>query len=85
MKKFILGIIIGILINTSGAYLMSYTRSDIYHKFGPILLEAIVLVMVDEINILRTEHDLQVRTEQDILNAIEVKQSQLQDYDWMEN
>lgn len=61
------------------------TREEVYHKFGPELLEAIVLIIKDEINILRDEAGLPERTNQQILNAIETKLGTLDKYDWMTN
>ena len=60
------------------------TRDDVYSMFGPKLLEAIALIIKDEINTLRAEHSLPDRTNQQILNAIEAKLETLSDYDWME-
>ena len=58
-------------------------REELYRQFGPILVEAIVLIMMDEINILRAEHGLSPRTKQQLINAIENKLSGLELYDWM--
>jgi len=60
------------------------TREELYRKFGPILIEAIVQITKDEINILRVEAGLPERTNQQFLTAIENKLSQLSMYDWME-
>lgn len=59
------------------------TREELYRMFGPLLLEAIVLIIKDEVNILRTELNLPERTNQQIINAIDNKLSSLSKYDWM--
>jgi len=59
------------------------TREELYRKFGPMLIEAIVLVIKDEINILRTEAGLPERTNEQILIAIDNKLSPLSKYKWM--
>ena len=59
------------------------TREEIYRLFGPLLIEAIVLIIKDEINILRTNAGLPERTNQQVINAIEAKLNSLPDYDWM--
>lgn len=59
------------------------TREELYRMFGPKLVEVLVLIIKDEINILRAEHSLSARTDQDLINAIETKLGTLSDYDWM--
>lgn len=59
------------------------TREELYRMFGPKLIEAIVLIIRDEINLLRAQHSLPERTNQDIINALENKLSGIPDYDWM--
>lgn len=58
-------------------------RDELYRKFGPILIEALVLIIKDEINLLRTEHGLSERTNQQLMDAIENKLNNLSLYDWM--
>lgn len=60
------------------------TREELYRMFGPKLLEAIVLIIKDEINLLRAELNLSARTDQQIIDAIETKLGILSDYDWMD-
>jgi len=60
------------------------TRAELYRHFGAKLIEAIVLIIKDEINILRTEAGLAERTNQQIINSIETKLASLEDYDWMD-
>lgn len=60
------------------------TREKLYQMFGPLLIEAIVLIIKDEINILRTNASLPERTNQQIIDAIEAKLATLQKYNWMD-
>lgn len=59
------------------------TREELYQMFGPLLTEAICLVIKDEINLLRTQHSLPARTEQQIIDAIGTKLGNLPSHDWM--
>ena len=59
------------------------TREELYRRFGPMLIEAIVLIIRDEINILRSQHGLPERTNQQIMDAISNRLSNLDEYDWM--
>lgn len=63
---------------------MAITREELYRCFGPILLEAIVLIVKDEINILRVQAGLPERNNQQIIDAIETKLSTLPKYNWMD-
>lgn len=59
------------------------TRAELYRKFGPLILEAVVLIIKDEINILRQEAGLPKRTNQQLIDTIESKLNELEEYDWM--
>lgn len=59
------------------------TREELYKRFGPILIEAVVLVIKDEINTLRVLAGKQERTKQQIMDAVETKLNSLSTYDWM--
>jgi hypothetical protein len=59
-------------------------RDRLYEMFGPQLVEALALIIKDEINILRTHTGLSERTTQQLINAIDNKLANLQSYDWME-
>jgi len=63
--------------------MVKMTREDLYKHFGPLLIEAIVLIIRDEINILRVKEGLQERTNEQIINAISNKLQNLIKYDWM--
>ena len=58
-------------------------REELYRKFGPLLVEAIVLIIKDEINILRVNAGLPERTNEQILVAVNNKLSSLPQYSWM--
>lgn len=58
-------------------------REDLYKKFGPMLIEALALVMLDEINALRASLSLPLRTKQQLVNALKAKLDSLSKYDWM--
>jgi len=55
------------------------TREELYKKTGYIILEVLGLIVKDEINILRAEHGLPERTDQQLKTAIENK---LRETDW---
>lgn len=59
------------------------TRAGLYRQFGPMLDEAIVLVILDEINALRTEAGLAERTPAQVINAIQTKLDGLSIPSWM--
>jgi hypothetical protein len=59
------------------------TREEIFRKFGPLLIEALALVIKDEINVLRTKIELPERTNKQIQTAISAKLESLSNYDWM--
>ena len=58
-------------------------RSALYQHFGPKLIEAVVRVVRNEINVLRTEAGLPVRTHEQVVQAIETELNQIEDYEWM--
>lgn len=59
-------------------------RDDLMQRFGPILLEAFALMVLDEINILRQQLGLQPRTTQHLLDQINNHATTLPLYDWMD-
>lgn len=85
MKKTVLLILLCVFLFSSGIYVGAAARDNLYRKFGPMLLEAVVMVIKDEINLLRTEHGLPERTNTQLVNAIETKLSEIKKYEWMEN
>lgn len=58
------------------------TRDQTYHRFGPILLESLSLVLLDEINTLRDNQGLPALTEEDLLASVANHLSSLPPYDW---
>jgi len=61
---------------------MATKREDLYGRFGPELIEAVVKMVLDEINILRVEASLPERTTQQVMTALETKLDGLADMDW---
>jgi len=62
------------------------TREDLYRKFGPQLVEALVLIIRDEINTLRGKVGLPERTNQQIMDAIDNRlTNDVPIYNWMNN
>lgn len=60
-------------------------REETYRKFGPLLLEAVCLIIHDQINLLRKEQGMPEITEQDIIDSLNNHLNELQPYDWMED
>ncbi len=58
-------------------------RDELYRHFGPILLEAMVLVLLNQINILRHQQGMPKITEQDLIDSLNNHLSELEPYDWM--
>lgn len=58
-------------------------RNDTYRHFGPILLESLCLVLLEQINALRNEQGMPVITEQDIIDSLNNHLTELEPYDWM--
>ena len=59
------------------------TREELYRYFGPKLVEALTLLLFDEINILRAAASLPARTTQQLTDALQVKLDTITDCDWM--
>ena len=59
-------------------------RQDLYQKFGPLLVEAVVLIIKDEINLVRAQLGLSERTNQQIIDVVSNKLETLSEYDWMQ-
>ena len=60
------------------------TRDEAYAYFGPMLVEAIVRKLIDEINILRDDAGLLPRTQTQVVDAIIAEYQTLSKYDWMD-
>lgn len=58
-------------------------RNDTFRKFGPILLEAACLVIIDLQNELRRNQGMPEITEQDVIDLLNNHLSELEPYDWM--
>lgn len=60
-------------------------RDEVFQLFGPKLTEAFMRIVLDEINVLRCEHGLSLRTLAQIYDQITNHHSDLPDYDWMKD
>jgi hypothetical protein len=58
-------------------------RDDLFIKFGPLLLEAMFLVLLDEINTLRPGQGQPTITMEDLISNANNHVTTLPDYDWM--
>lgn len=58
-------------------------RDDLFKKFGPKLLEAMFLVLLDEINNLRPGQGHPTITFDDLISGASNHVTTLSDYDWM--
>lgn len=59
------------------------TRDKLFKKFGPILLEAVMIMAVEETNRLRSYIGMPLITKQNFIDEIENHLSELEPYDWM--
>ena len=85
LKKMICGIIIFGFLSAGLIKAQETIRERLYRRFGPPLIEAVVLVVKDEINILRKNAGLPERTDEQVTQAIENKLATLKRYEWMKN
>jgi hypothetical protein len=60
-------------------------RDELFKKFGPLMLEAFMIMVLDETNRLRKKLNMQQLTPQDVLNEINNHLSTLPPYDWMQD
>ncbi len=58
-------------------------REELYRRFGPLLLEAMILVLLEQINVLRDNQGMPEITEQDLIDSLENHLSELSPYNWM--
>jgi len=58
-------------------------RDELFQKFGPILLEAFMILVLEESNRIRRHVGMPEITKQDVLDQINNHLSELQPYDWM--
>jgi len=61
------------------------TAEQLYHKFGPQLIDAVARVTMDEINIVRAQVGLPPRTLQQVVNAISAKLDSIPPYPWQDD
>lgn len=60
------------------------SRDDTFNKFGPILMEAGMWVLLDYQNELRRNQGMPELTMDDVLLKLENHLSELEPYDWMD-
>jgi len=58
-------------------------RDDLFEQFGPILLEAFAVMILDEVNRIRQHTGMPQITKQQVLAQINNHLSALEPYDWM--
>lgn len=59
------------------------TRHTLFRQFGPKLTEALLLVILTEINTLREEQGMQPLTIQNLIDEASNHITEIEDYDWM--
>lgn len=59
-------------------------RDELFRKFGPLLTEAFMLLILDEVNRIRNHVGMPAVTKQDVLDQINNHLSELEPYEWME-
>lgn len=59
-------------------------RDDLFRKWGPLLLEAVVIMVVQETNRLRTQLGMPLITKQMFYDEINNHTSELEPYDWQD-
>ena len=64
-------------------FYMPSERDNLFQQFGPILLEAFMIMVLDETNRLRKKLNMTQLTQLDVLNEISNHLSELQPYSWM--
>lgn len=60
-------------------------RDNIYEQFGPLILEALVDNLLEEVNELRTALGKPPRTKEGFLGSTHNHLGHLDPYDWMSN
>lgn len=58
-------------------------RDEVFHRFGPRLMEAIVDFLLDEVNTLRRNQGMPEITKDEYLTLLNNHASTLPKYDWM--
>lgn len=58
-------------------------RDDLFHQFGPLLLEALFDFLLDNVNALRAEQGGPPITKDDYLTLLSNHITELEPYDWM--
>lgn len=58
-------------------------RDELFRQFGPLLIEAIVDFMLDNVNALRKEQGMPEISKDEYLDQLSNHLSELEPYDWM--
>lgn len=58
-------------------------RDELFRQFGPMLLEAFAVMILEEVNRIRQHVGMPQITKQQVLNEINNHLSALEQYDWM--
>lgn len=82
MKNFALGFTLALLLVVTVA---ATVREDLYRKFGPMMIEAVVRVCQDEFNRNRTWHGQPQITDAQMVTALTNQLETIQPYTWMTN
>ena len=77
-KSLIIGLLMGVMVV---ACIAAGVRERFYKEQGPRMTEALALVTLDEINILRVKAGLTARTTNQLVNAIMDKLDSVPDYE----
>lgn len=59
-------------------------RDELFQQFGPILIEAFAILILDETNRIRQHIGMPQITKKQVLDEISNHTSKLEPYDWME-
>jgi hypothetical protein len=60
------------------------TKEELYQKFGPKLIDALVQLILEQFNTLRVKNGLSELTGQQVLDSLADKLAQIPNYPWMD-
>lgn len=60
------------------------TREEMFGRFGPLLLEALLKVLLDETNRLRQQTGMPQVTMQDLIDQLNNRLNETTPYNWMD-
>jgi len=61
---------------------MTTNRDDLFRKFGPLLTEAFMILIYEEVNRIRRHVGMPEITKQDVLDQLNNYLSELEPYEW---